>query len=146
MKDIIDTFMYIDKLYQINQDEDKIKYIADIQLKLKEKNIINNNKINNLIRDNKITIQMSTSLLNDIYYKNKILKDLLKAVKVIFNNESDKDDLEFHNNLEKSLYKLRNRKTYLKKLLLKENIDITKKKSIEDEIKSIDYALESNKK
>ncbi len=89
IKDIIDTIIQIDKIENIEENEEKLKLLYNMELSIKEKNILNNWQINPLIKNNKISNQMATSLINDSYFKNKILKDLFKSVKVIFNNENE---------------------------------------------------------
>ncbi|MDR3150786.1 MAG: hypothetical protein LBU14_04220 [Candidatus Peribacteria bacterium] len=59
---------------------------ADIRKCIEENDMINNGTIDRLIREDKISNEMATSLINDSSYKNEIFKDLLASSEIMFGN------------------------------------------------------------
>ncbi|UCC55488.1 MAG: Na/Pi cotransporter family protein [Gammaproteobacteria bacterium] len=71
----------------------KLKLLEEFKLTLEEKDIIANGKLDKLIREQRITSDMATSLMNDSAYAYDIQRNLIEAAEVIFGNlfSLDKD-------------------------------------------------------
>ena len=73
----------------------KIKELKQLTLSLEEKDIIANGVIDKLIREQRITSDMATSLMNDSSFSYDIQKNLISAAEIIYaNNFSRESDLE----------------------------------------------------
>lgn len=69
-----------------SKDKDFIKNKLDsLEENLKNYDDINSDKIDNLIRNHKITTKMATSLINDSMYAQNISKQLFEMAKIIWN-------------------------------------------------------------
>jgi phosphate:Na+ symporter len=160
--DLIKLLININLLSKEEKIEEKLKILAEIEIKIKEDDIISNGTIWKLIRENKISNEMATSLMNDSHYKNDIFKNLLNISHIIFNNEiseevteiKDKKDKKINNwfwntlwlsdkKLEKTVKKLRSRRSFLKTKLKDKKIE--NKSEIEKEIKNIDFVINKYK-
>jgi len=64
----------------------KLKWLDEYKLTLEEKDIIANGKLDKLIREQLITSDMATSLMNDSAYTYDIQRNLIEAAEVIFGN------------------------------------------------------------
>lgn len=160
--DLIKLLINIDSISKEEKIEEKLKILAEIEIKIKEDDIISNGTIWKLIRENKISNEMATSLMNDSHYKNDIFKNLLNISHIIFNNEISDEVTEIKEHrdkkmsnwfwntlwlsdkkLDKTVKKLRNRKTFLKTKLKDKKIE--NKDEIEIEIKKIDFIINKYK-
>ena len=147
-----------------NLNEEKLKLLAKIEINEKESDIINNWIIDSLIRENRVTNEMATSLINDSNYKNLALNNLLEIAEFAFNNEISEEIVEIKNKknkkinnwfnktfwlsekeIEKSIKKLKRRKTFLKNKQKKEK-DKDEISKIKEELKNIDYNIKVDEK
>lgn len=162
--DLINTIKLIDELSNKNLNEEKLKLLAKIEINEKESDIINNWIIDSLIRENRVTNEMATSLINDSNYKNLALNNLLEIAEFAFNNEISEEIVEIKNKknkkinnwfnktfwlsekeIEKSIKKLKRRKTFLKNKQKKEK-DKDEISKIKEELKNIDFIIEKYKR
>ncbi len=159
--DLFELLQLIQELSDSTKNEEKLLIIARIEKSLKKNDIIANWEIDRLIRKNLITNEMATSLMNDSYYKNEIFDDLLEVSQIIFNNDISDNITQLKNTkkiknwfnksfglsekkLEKSLLKLKRKKSNLKQKLKKieDNLDRNK---IVQEIENIDFVIRKYK-
>jgi hypothetical protein len=150
----------IKKLKEIEVEEkieQKLFLHTQSELLIKEMDLMSNGTIDSLIRKNKITNQMATSLMNDSYYKNEITSKLISVAEIIYNNDiseeltklKKKKKLQYwfqdpfglsEKKLDKALLKLSTRKNNLKAKLKKQK-DTTLIQEIQDEINIISKTL-----
>ncbi|MDD3793536.1 MAG: Na/Pi symporter [Candidatus Gracilibacteria bacterium] len=162
--DLVDTIKFIDELSSKNLNEEKLKLLAKIEINKQESDIINNGILDSLIRENKVTNEMATSLINDSNYKTLALNNLLEIAEFAFNNEISEEIIEIKNKknkkinnwfnktfglsekeIEKSIKKLKRRKSFLKEKIKKEKEKETLIK-LKEELKNIDFIIEKYKR
>lgn len=162
-------FEFIELISDINKlknekNEDKILTIySKIEKTIESNNIINNWVIDSLIREQKITNEMATSLINVTNDKIEIFENLSKVAEIIFNNNVSDKKTELNtkktphwleDNLglsekkrEKTIEKL---KKYEKKLYKKlkdvKKKDIAKKERLGEEMENIKFLIDKYKK
>lgn len=159
--DLLELFNDVNNLSKSYENEEKLMILAKIEQDKIKKDVINNWTIDNLIRNNLITNEMATSLLNDSYYKNEIFDHLLEVSQIIFNNEISDEITQTKNpkkikkwfntsfwmsekKLEKTIKKLKNKKSNLKQKIKKID-DEQKIKEIKNEIQNIDFIIKKYK-
>lgn len=159
--DLFELLQLIQELSDSTKNEEKLLTIAKIEKSLKKNDIIANWEIDRLIRKNLITNEMATSLMNDSYYKNEIFDDLLEVSQIIFNEDISDEVTQLkktkkiknwfnesfglsEKKLEKSLLKLKRKKSNLKQKLKKieDNLDRNK---ILQEIENIEFVIKKYK-
>ena len=64
----------------------KLRQLAELRLRLEEEDIIANGVLDKLIRENRITPDMATSLMNDSSYAFDIQRNIFDAAEIIFGN------------------------------------------------------------
>jgi phosphate:Na+ symporter len=64
----------------------KLQQLKDLKLRLEEEDIIANGVLDKLIRENRITSDMASSLMNDSSYAYDIQRNIFDAAEVIFGN------------------------------------------------------------
>ncbi|MDD3144776.1 MAG: Na/Pi symporter [Candidatus Gracilibacteria bacterium] len=162
--DIINLVKFIDELSKSNIAEEKLMILAKIERNIDHNDIINNGTINKLIRENKITNEMSTSLMIDTNYKNDAFKKLLEVSEIVFNNEISDEITELKNKknkkintwfsktfglsekkLEKAIKKLKRRKNFIKNKIKYEE-DKLQIQRLKEEIINIDFIIEKYKR
>lgn len=159
---IINTIKIINELSNSSKSDEKLKLLAEIEIFKNKNDWINNWIIDKLIRENKITNDMTTSLINDSNYKNIILSNLLEAAEFTFNNKISEETIEIkkkkemtnwftrtfwlsEKEIDKAIKKLKRRKTFLKNKI-KEEKDKTEISRFKEEIKNIDFIIEKYKR
>lgn len=159
--DLVDILKDIYELSIIKDKEEKLLLMSKIELTNNSNDEQINKNINKFIRNNLITSQMASSIINDSHYKNQIFSNLSEISQVLFNNKilndgfvlkKNKDLYSLFNNifwlsdkkLEKIITKLKNRKYNLSSKLKKEKskIEISKTKR---ELELIDYTIKKYK-
>ncbi|MDD2907019.1 MAG: Na/Pi symporter [Candidatus Gracilibacteria bacterium] len=164
IQNLIETIKLIEELSNKSLNEEKLILIAKIEISTKENDIISNGIMDSLIRENKITNEMATSLINDSNYKNLALNNLLEIAEFTFNNDISEEITEIKNKknkkinnwfnktfglsgkeLDKSIKKLKRRKLFLKDKIKKE-----KEKEVllkfKEELKDIEFIIEKYKR
>lgn len=159
--DLFELIQNIEELSNTEKTEDKLLILTKIEKSFKENDIISNWELDKLIRKNLITNEMATSLMNDSYYKNEIFEDLLEVSQIIFNDDINEEVTQLKKNkkiknwfntsfglsdkkLEKSLQKLKRKKSNLKQKLKKID-NKNKKNEILQEIENIDLVIKKYK-
>ena len=84
---IAELLRYIDLMSKVKDQSEVITLIEKVKLHTKENDIVKNGHLNTLIKEDLITNEMATSLMNDIGYVNSISKNLLKMAKIIFTKD-----------------------------------------------------------
>lgn len=161
--ELVEILREISKLKNEKKEDNILGIYSKIEKTIESNNIINNWTIDSLIREQKITNEMATSLINVTNDKIEIFGNLLKVAEIIFNNSvSDKktelnikktphwleDNLGLsEKKLGKTIEKL---KKYEKKLNKKlKNVkkkDIAKKERLEEELENISFLIKKYKK
>lgn len=152
--DMIYVITEISKIKEVSEHQKKIKILASIWKYISDNDIINNWKIDELIRNKIISNEMATSLIKDTNYKNEICNKLLLVWEILYNRElfketenkrkyKNKDNWISKRNkkLEKLISKFKKKKSNLKAKLAKEK-NKDKKLDIRKEIEEIDFILE----
>lgn len=162
--DIINLVKFIDELSKSIVAEEKLMILAKIERNINHNDIINNWTINKLIREDKITNEMATSLMNDTNYKNNAFQKLLEVSEIVFNNEISDEITELKNKknkkintwfsktfwlsekkLEKAIKKLKRRKNFIKNKIKYEE-DKVQIQRLKEEIINIDFIIEKYKR
>jgi phosphate:Na+ symporter len=90
---LIKIILEVNELNEAKNKKNKELIYVSIQKIIDENDVITNGTLDSLIRENKISNAMATSLINDSNYKNEIFKNLLQASQVIFQDELRDDDI-----------------------------------------------------
>lgn len=146
--DIVKILSEIENFEQIEDNTKIIEKISSMEKYILENDIINNWKIDELIRNKQITNEMATSLLKDTNYKNTILKLLIQVAEILYNREifiekekNKKFKIDKNEDLEKVIEKFKKKKDSLLKKLEKEKRK-SKKSEIIWKIEEIDSIIE----
>ena len=159
--DLFELIQDIENLSNTEKTEDKLLILAKIEKSFKQNDIISNWELDKLIRKNLITNEMATSLMNDSYYKNEIFEDLLEVSQIIFNDDINEEVTQLKKNkkiknwfnnsfwlsdkkLEKSIQKLKRKKSNLKQKVKKTDNNQEKNKLLKD-IEDIDFVIKKYK-
>ena len=82
----------LDKLSrQANGDEDLEMALAELAGEIEQNDIVNNGRLDELIRERKVTAEQATSLMNDNSYCYRIGRNLLALARAIFQSFEDID-------------------------------------------------------
>ncbi len=89
-KRLTELLRNINTIATTQEDEEIVLLLSKIKLDTKKNDIILNGGLDKLIRNNLITNEMATSLMNDSSYTNDISKNLISMAEIIFvlNNEN----------------------------------------------------------
>lgn len=156
--DVIKVIYDIEKIWE-NKEKNTKKDELFLQLEnfIEENDIINNWKIDELIRNKLITNEMATSLIKDTNYKNDILKNIINVAKIIYDesffdkNETERKykledknfDLENFSkkDLEKKMHKFKKKKHKLKEKMKKIK-EKEKKENLKKQILELEFVIE----
>jgi phosphate:Na+ symporter len=156
IKELIDLLVDINRLREEKNDNKSLDIYFGIEKSIEDKNIISNGTIDKLIREQKISNEMATSLINDSNDKIEMFGDLARVAEIIFhNNVSDKkadlnkkegahwlEDNLSGKKLEKVIEKLQRRLKKLQKELKEtKKKDVEKKEKLQREIESVEFLL-----
>ncbi len=83
-KDIAELLRTIDQVSKIDSEDEASILLSRAKILMEEQDVIVNNKLDNLIRENKITQEMATSLINDSTYAYGISRDLIAMAEILF--------------------------------------------------------------
>ena len=83
-KSLVDILRNIDLIINSPEQVDKNILISKIDTHIKKNDLIANGKLDELIRSNKITSKMATSLMNDSSYAYNIAQNLKEMAKVLY--------------------------------------------------------------
>lgn len=159
--DLLKSINQWNQLQYLESGDDKLMIISNIKRKIRDQDVIGNWTVDKLIREQKISNEMATSLINDSNYKTEILNNLLYACEVIFNN-SISDNITALNDkrwkhwlsdnfwlsekkIKKMVEKYKKKEIKLKEDLDKER-DEEKKENISSQIRQIRYFINTYKK
>ena len=84
---IVELLRAVNKISKMKDEIEIQLLIAKTKLHIKKNDIVKNHQLNDLIRDNLISDEMISSLMNDMSYVNDITKSLLKMSKVVFTKD-----------------------------------------------------------
>lgn len=77
----------LDTIFSLQNNSDDLEVVSKLELlkeEIKRLDIINNGRIDNLIRENKIDTNMATSLINDSSYAYDITKRLIRVANILW--------------------------------------------------------------
>ncbi len=91
-KNLTQLLRDIDRIEQATEEEEIILLLSKLKLSVKKNDVILSGGLDKLIRQDLITNEMATSLMNDSSYANDISKNLISMAEIIFilNNEDIK--------------------------------------------------------
>lgn len=92
-KEIAETIDSINKIRKFEDDLDILSSIEILNKEIDGLNLIENGKIDSLIRTNKINTKMATSLINDSSFAYDISKNLIHTASTLWIKDSDIQDL-----------------------------------------------------
>lgn len=81
----------LDTIYALQKNGDDLEVVSKLEVlkdDIKHLDLINNGKIDNLIRENKIDTNMATSIINDSAFAYDIIKRLVRAATVLWISDS----------------------------------------------------------
>ncbi len=161
--ELLEMIHIIDKINSADKSSEKLLQLGRMEYYMMTNDVLSNGKIDHLIRENLVTMEMATSLMNDSKYKAEICKNLFEISTYICNQKISEDlenidgDTEktlnnwFNHTLwmsdkkrEKALKKLRTRKNNLKQKLKKIE-EVSDKATIQKDIKMIEFVLKKYK-
>ena len=87
IEDLLFVIANIERLDVTEGDYERIEILWSMQKFISDNDIINNWKIDELIRNKLITNEMATSLIKDTNYKNDICKKLILVSEIVYNRE-----------------------------------------------------------
>lgn len=153
ISDLLFIITSIEKIWKTEWNSAKIKILANIEKFIFDNDIINNWKIDELIRNKLITNEMATSLIKDTNYKNEICNKLILASEIVYNRElfSETWEVRTHKSLtnafwisnkkvEKVIWKFKKRKANLKYKITKEK-DKDKKNELKKQLEEINFII-----
>ena len=85
-KDLVELLRSIDIIANTKEEDELLTLLSKGRVHIERYDIIANGKLDNLIRNQLITNEMATSLMNDSTYAYDISKDILAMAEVIFVN------------------------------------------------------------
>ena len=91
-RDLAELLRTIDIIGSTKDEEDIMILLSKAKLHTEKYDIIANGTLDNLIRNNLITIEMATSLMNDSTYAYGISKNLIAMAEIIFTDRSREPD------------------------------------------------------
>lgn len=151
IEDLLFVIANIERLDVTEGDYERIEILWSMQKFISDNDIINNWKIDELIRNKLITNEMATSLIKDTNYKNDICKKLILVSEIVYNREIY-NETEWKINIsnvfwisskkvEKLVDKFKKKKSNLKSKLKNEK-DKAKRIALEKEIDKIEFIIE----
>ncbi len=151
IEDLLFVIANIERLDVTEGDYERIEILWSMQKFISDNDIINNWKIDELIRNKLITNEMATSLIKDTNYKNDICKKLILVSEIVYNREIY-NETEWKINIsnvfwisskkvEKLVDKFKKKKSNLKSKLKNEK-DKAKKIALEKEIDKVEFIIE----
>ncbi len=94
-KSLAELLRYVDIISKSDQEDEILVLIQKAELHIEQNDVIKNGNLDKLIRNNLITNEMSTSLMNDMGYVSDITKNMLTMSEIVFiqdlSNESEND-------------------------------------------------------
>jgi phosphate:Na+ symporter len=93
-RSLTDILRNIDLIIHSEEQVDKNILISKIDMHIEKNDLIANGKLDELIRNNKITSKMATSLMNDSSYTYNIAVNLKEMTKVLYVKDPLKLDEE----------------------------------------------------
>lgn len=88
-KDIIEILRSIDTISKTKEEEEVLVLLSKAKLHAQKYDFIANGTLDNLIRNNLITNEMATSLMNDSSYAFDISRKLISMAEILYNQEND---------------------------------------------------------
>ena len=151
IEDLLFVIANIERLDVTEGDYERIEILWSMQKFISDNDIINNWKIDELIRNKLITNEMATSLIKDTNYKNDICKKLILVSEIVYNREIY-NETEWKINIsnvfwisskkvEKLVDKFKKKKSNLKSKLKNEK-DKAKRIVLEKEIDKVEFIIE----
>lgn len=151
IEDLLFVIANIERLDVTEGDYERIEILWSMQKFISDNDIINNWKIDELIRNKLITNEMATSLIKDTNYKNDICKKLILVSEIVYNREIY-NETEWKINIsnvfwisskkvEKLVAKFKKKKSNLKSKLKNEK-DKAKRIALEKEIDKVEFIIE----
>ena len=151
IEDLLFVIANIERLDVTEGDYERIEILWSMQKFISDNDIINNWKIDELIRNKLITNEMATSLIKDTNYKNDICKKLILVSEIVYNREIY-NETEWKINIsnvfwisskkvEKLVDKFKKKKSNLKSKLKNEK-DKAKRIALEKEIDKVEFIIE----
>ena len=151
IEDLLFVIANIERLDVTEGYYERIEILWSMQKFISDNDIINNWKIDELIRNKLITNEMATSLIKDTNYKNDICKKLILVSEIVYNREIY-NETEWKINIsnvfwisskkvEKLVDKFKKKKSNLKSKLKNEK-DKAKRIALEKEIDKVEFIIE----
>ena len=151
IEDLLFVIANIERLDVTEGDYERIEILWSMQKFISDNDIINNWKIDELIRNKLITNEMATSLIKDTNYKNDICKKLILVSEIVYNREIY-NETEWKINIsnvfwisskkvEKLVDKFKKKKSNLKSKLKNEK-DKAKRIALEKAIDKVEFIIE----
>ena len=151
IEDLLFVIANIERLDVTEGDYERIEILWSMQKFISDNDIINNWKIDELIRNKLSTNEMATSLIKDTNYKNDICKKLILVSEIVYNREIY-NETEWKINIsnvfwisskkvEKLVDKFKKKKSNLKSKLKNEK-DKAKRIALEKEIDKVEFIIE----
>ncbi|RAL55858.1 hypothetical protein BLD25_03410 [Candidatus Gracilibacteria bacterium GN02-872] len=151
IEDLLFVIANIERLDVTEGDYERIEILGSMQKFISDNDIINNGKIDELIRNKLITNEMATSLIKDTNYKNDICKKLILVSEIVYNREiynETEGKINISNvfgisskKVEKLVDKFKKKKSNLKSKLKNEK-DKAKRIALEKEIDKVEFIIE----
>jgi len=151
IEDLLFVIANIERLDVTEGDYERIEILWSMQKFISDNDIINNWKIDELIRNKLITNEMATSLIKDTNYKNDICKKLILVSEIVYNREiynETEGKINISNvfwisskKVEKLVDKFKKKKSNLKSKLKNEK-DKAKRIALEKEIDKVEFIIE----
>jgi len=91
-RDLAELLRTIDRVGKSKEEEEVMLLLSKAKLHTEKYDIIANGTLDNLIRQNLVTIEMATSLMNDSSYAYGISKNLIAMAEIIFTERSSEPD------------------------------------------------------
>ncbi len=82
----------IDKISKMSEYDEMLLLLSKVKIHMERYDILSNGTLDNLIRNDLITNEMATSLMNDSAYAYEISKHLIAMTEIVFMNSSDEMD------------------------------------------------------
>ncbi len=82
----------IDKISKMNEYDEMLLLLSKVKIHMQRYDILSNGTLDNLIRNDLITNEMATSLMNDSAYAYEISKHLIAMTEIVFMKSSDEMD------------------------------------------------------
>lgn len=93
----------IDKINSADKSSEKLLQLGRMEYYMMTNDVLSNGKIDHLIRENLVTMEMATSLMNDSKYKAEICKNLFEISTYICNQKISEDLENIDGDTEKTL-------------------------------------------